>query len=150
MPIKNTKLVVAIGAVVAFAGLGVGQFKLQQHANAAAGSSVKAPAFEVDPFWPKPLPNHWLLGNVIGIAIDNRDHVYIVHRNDRFAGTEMGLKNGASECCQPAPPVLEFDPDGNLVNAWGGPGEGYTWPSSNHGLEVDSKGNVWIGGNGGS
>jgi hypothetical protein len=108
------------------------------------------PSFKVDPFWPKPLPNHWLLGNVIGISIDARDHVYIVHRNDKFAATELGLKSGASECCQPAPPVIEFDPEGNVVHAWGGPGEGYTWPSSNHGLEVDSKGNVWIGGNGGS
>jgi DNA-binding beta-propeller fold protein YncE len=153
MPVKNTKLILAIGAVVAFAGLGVGQFKLQQHANAAAGASVKAPVFEVDPFWPKPLPNHWILGNVIGVAVDSRDHVYIVHRDsdDKFSrNTEIGLKAGVSECCTPAPPVLEFDPDGNLVRAWGGPGEGYTWPSSNHGLEVDSKGNVWIGGNGGS
>jgi DNA-binding beta-propeller fold protein YncE len=150
MQIRKSKVVLAVGLALVFAGLGVGQFMLQQKADAASGSGVSAPAFQVDPFWPKPLPNHWLLGNVIGIAIDARDHVYIVHRNDKFAGTEMGLKSGVSECCQPAPPVLEFDQEGNLIHAWGGPGEGYTWPSSNHGLEVDSKGNVWIGGNGGS
>jgi DNA-binding beta-propeller fold protein YncE len=150
MQFRKSKIVLAVGLALTFAGLGVGQFVLQQQANASNGSGVTAPAFQVDPFWPKPLPNHWLLGNVIGVAVDGRDHVYIVHRNDKFAGTEMGLKSGASECCQPAPPVLEFDRDGNLIHAWGGPGEGYTWPSSNHGLEVDSKGNVWIGGNGGS
>ena len=114
-----------------------------------------APMFEVDPFWPKPLPNHWLLGATIGVAVDSRDHVYIVHRNtpDQFAArTEVGLAQDPplSECCAPAPPVLEFDPEGNLVNAWGGPtdtGE-YEWPSSNHGIVVDHMDNVWIGGNG--
>ena len=145
--IKKSKWMWAPAFAVAFAGLGVAQLQLQQHADAAA---VAAPAFQVDPFWPKPLPNHWLLGNVIGVAVDSRDHVYIVHRNDKFAATEIGLKSGVSECCQPAPPVIEFDPEGNVVRAWGGPGEGYNWPSSNHGMEVDSKGNVWIGGNGGS
>jgi DNA-binding beta-propeller fold protein YncE len=48
----------------------------------------------------------------------------------------------------PAPPVLEFDPAGNLVNAWGGAGHGYDWPESNHGIAIDDKNNVWIGGNG--
>ena len=54
----------------------------------------------------------------------------------------------ASECCAPAPPVLEFDEAGNLIGHWGGPGPGYDWPASNHGITVDYKGNVWIGGNG--
>jgi DNA-binding beta-propeller fold protein YncE len=150
MSVKKSKVAAAVALALGFVGLGIGQLTLQQQADAA---SAKAPVFEVDPFWPKPLPNHWIMGNVIGIAIDGRDHVYIVHRNtdDRFARTtEIGLKAGVSECCTPAPPVLEFDPAGNLVHAWGGPGEGYKWPSSNHGLEVDSKGNVWIGGNGGT
>ena len=149
MAIKKSKLILAAAFAVTFVGLGVGEYRLEQQAK-AADNAVMAPTFQVDPFWPKPLPNHWLLGNVIGIAIDARDHVYIVHRNDKFAGTELGLKSGVSECCQPAPPIIEFDPEGNMVQAWGGPGEGYTWPSSNHGLEVDSKGNIWIGGNGGT
>jgi DNA-binding beta-propeller fold protein YncE len=143
------KWVLAAALAVAFAGLAVGQFHLQQTADAAANV---APSFQVDPFWPKPLPNHWILGRVIGVAVDARDHVYIIHRdqNEMFRGaTEIGLKLGVSECCSPAPPVLEFDPEGNLVRHWGGPGEGYTWPASNHGMEVDSQGNVWIGGNGG-
>ena len=53
-----------------------------------------------------------------------------------------------AQCCAPAPPVLEFDAAGNLVGHWGGPGQGYDWPDSNHGITVDYKGNVWIGGNG--
>jgi hypothetical protein len=153
MAVTKIKVAVATALALGFAGLGLGQFKLQQHAEAAAAVQTKAPAFQVDPFWPKPLPNHWILGNVIGVAVDSRDHVYIVHRDQAamFRGaTEIGLKMGVSECCTPAPPVLEFDPEGNLVKAWGGPGEGYTWPASNHGLEVDSEGNIWIGGNGGS
>jgi len=48
----------------------------------------------------------------------------------------------------PAPPVLSFDQAGNLIQHWGGPGAGYEWPDSNHGITVDYKGNVWIGGNG--
>jgi hypothetical protein len=123
----------------------------------STATAVEAPMFEVDPFWPKPLPNHWLQGATIGVAVDSRDHVWIVHRNtpDQFgARTEIGLAQDPplSECCQPAPPVLEFDPDGNLVGAWGGPSDSgdYEWPLSNHGIEVDHMDNVWIGGNGSS
>ncbi|MCH7823443.1 MAG: hypothetical protein IH849_01460 [Acidobacteria bacterium] len=123
----------------------------------AAAAPDEVPLFEVDPFWPKPLPNHWLLGATIGVAVDSRDHVYIVHRNtpDQFAArTEVGAAQDppVSECCVPAPPILEFDPDGNLVDSWGGPVESgeYEWPDSNHGIEVDHMDNVWIGGNGGS
>jgi DNA-binding beta-propeller fold protein YncE len=142
-----------VGAVfIALIGaLGIGQSVLER--MSVASSAVQAPRFEVDPFWPKPLPNHWLLGSTIGLAVDAQDHVWIVHRggatlNER---TEMGAATNpktAQECCVPAPPVLEFDPAGNLVNSWGGPGEGYEWPDSNHGITVDYKGNVWIGGNG--
>jgi len=110
-----------------------------------------APSFQVDPLWPKPLPNHWVLGNVIGVGVDDRDHVFIVHRADTFDSlTEIGAVRKLSECCVPAPPVLEFDPAGNMVAAWGGPppDKAYVWPSSNHGVAIDNKGNVWIGGNG--
>jgi len=112
---------------------------------------VEAPSFEVDPFWPKPLPNHWLLGSVIGVDVDERDHVWIIHRSSATLDrNERGLEQQppTGECCAGAPPVLEFDPEGNLVGSWGGPGPGYEWPSSNHGIRIDYKGNVWIGGNG--
>jgi len=110
----------------------------------------QAPRFEVDPFWPKPLPNHWLLGSAVGVSVDSRDHVWIIHRGESLnAETEAtaGGNSPAGECCTAAPPVLEFDPEGNLVSYWGGPGDGYDWPSSNHGITVDHLDNVWIGGN---
>ena len=115
-----------------------------------ADSSTSGPLFEVDPFWPKPLPNHWLLGSTIGVAVDSRDHVLIVHRGN-LGDNEIPAALDpprAEECCFPAPPILEFDPEGNLVGNWGGPGEGYTWPNSNHGIVVDHMDNIWIGGNG--
>ena len=114
-------------------------------------NSVQAPYFEVDPLWPKPLPNHWILGSTIGVSVDERDHVWIIHRGSATLGNnEKGLELNppTGECCAGAPPVLEFDPEGNLVGHWGGPGEGYEWPASNHGITIDYKGNVWIGGNG--
>jgi DNA-binding beta-propeller fold protein YncE len=119
--------------------------------QASQGELVNAPAFEVDPLWPKPLPNHWLLGMTIGVWVDEQDHVWIIHRssatlNANERGAEVDPPTG--ECCRGAPPVLVFDPAGNLVRHWGGPGQGYEWPQSNHGIFVDYKGNVWIGGNG--
>jgi DNA-binding beta-propeller fold protein YncE len=169
-------------------------------------SSELVPTFEVDPLWPKPLPNHWILGQTIGVAVDARDHVWIVHRGDASlnimtegnnttgptwtvtsnqpwlalpgasrGGTGSGtlsfsitgaapkepatgtltvtvtgsqpLKESPAACCSGAPPVLEFDQAGNLVGHWGGPGPGYEWPGANHGITVDYKDNVWIGGN---
>ena len=117
------------------------------HASAA---TVMAPRFEVDPLWPKPLPNHWVIGQTIGVSVDAQDHVWIIHRAGSLEPKEIytAANPPAADCCLPAPPVLEFDQEGNLIGHWGGPGQGYDWPSSNHGITVDYKGNVWIGGNG--
>ena len=143
---RNWATVAAL--VAGIAALGIGQAALEA---ATQGRAVQAPSFEVDPFWPAPLPNHWVLGSVIGVGVDNRDHVFIVHRQQTLnARTEIGAAASPpiGECCVAAPPVLEFDAQGKFVNGWGGPGEGYTWPESNHGIAVDGKDNVWIGGNG--
>jgi hypothetical protein len=135
-------------AIALFAVLGVGQAWLQNIAQAQA-RTVEAPKFEVDPLWPKPLPNHWVLGMTIGIWVDDQDHVWIIHRGaDTLHANERALELKVGECCAAAPPVLVFDAAGNLVRSWGGPGAGYEWPQSNHGVHVDYKGNVWIGGNG--
>ncbi len=136
-------------AIALFLALNLGQQQLQQTAEAVNNDRM-IPHFEVDPFWPQPLPNKWILGRTIGIAVDERDHLFVVHRdqNSMFMNQEIGLTLGRAECCTAAPPILEFDADGNLINAWGGPGDGYTWPESNHGIEVAPDGNVWIGGNG--
>ena len=118
--------------------------------QAAAASGPMAPRFEVDPFWPKPLPNHWLLGSAIGVSVDSRDHVFIIHRAQSLnldTEASAGKNTPATECCAIAPPVIEFDADGNVVGSWGGRGEGYDWPTSNHGITVDHMDNVWIGGN---
>ena len=115
----------------------------------AQDGGVQAPRFEVDPVWPKPLPNHWVLGMTIGIWVDDQDHVWIIHRGAAtLHANERALELKVGECCAAAPPVLEFNEAGDLIGSWGGPGEGYDWPSSNHGIDVDFKGNVWIGGNG--
>lgn len=120
---------------------------------ATQGGTVQAPRFEVDPFWPRPLPDHWLLGSATGIAIDERDHVFVVHLTDSFTArteTGAGTITPDGECCSPAPNVLEFDPDGNLVRSWGGPGPGHDWPAQNAGITIDPAGNLWIGGMGGT
>ena len=148
---KRIKLAVGASLTLAVAAMGA-QWLTEEPAVAQSGAMVETPTFEVDPFWPKPLPNNWIIGRSIGVEVDDRDHVFMVHRDQdsMFGGiTEIGLKMGVSECCTPAPPILEFDPEGNLVNAWGGPGDGFTWPASNHGIAVAPNGNVWIGGNGG-
>jgi hypothetical protein len=140
------------------AALGTAWITVEKKA-AVQAAGVQAPRFEVDPMWPKPLPNHWLMGNVIGVSVDSQDHIWIIHRQgsleameDYAAPNPPGAKRQKgvveSECCAPAPAVLEFDEQGNLLAHWGGTdGPGYVWPASNHGITVDYKGNVWIGGN---
>jgi hypothetical protein len=139
----------------------------------AQGTAKQAPIFEVDPFWPKPLPNHWVTGSTIGLSVDAQDNVWTIHRpgsvEDNFKAADImagdtkaidteaqpGLPANRSlksypvgACCKVAPPVLVYDQAGSLVKSWGGPGEGYDWPDSNHGITVDHKGNVWLAGNG--
>lgn len=147
---KRSNLVIGGALVSAIALLAVGQATLE---GVVRAQTVEAPLFQVDPYWPKPIPNGWLYGTVIGVATNAQDNVFIVHRQNITANTEDGAQQDPplAECCSAAPPVLQFDPAGNLVRAWGGPvatGE-YVWPESNHGLAVDDEGNVWIGGNGG-
>jgi DNA-binding beta-propeller fold protein YncE len=118
---------------------------------ALSAQAVQAPRFTVDPFWPRPLPTHTLLGSLTGLAIDAQDHVWAVNLTNSFTTrTETGADQDPplGECCVPQAPVLEFDAAGNLVGHWGGPGAGYTWPSANAGIAVDDKGNVWIAGTG--
>ena len=150
---RNRSLVIATIGVGLFVVLSVGQASLER--TVAAQGGPHAPMFEVDPLWPRPLPNHWLLGSTIGVAVDPQDHVWIIHRgaatlserNESPAAADPPI---AEECCVAAPPVLEFDQAGTLVGHWGGPGEGYEWPQSNHGITFDHQGNLWIGGNGGN
>jgi DNA-binding beta-propeller fold protein YncE len=107
------------------------------------------PRYVVDPFWPKDLPDNLLLGQVAGIAIDNQDNIWVVHRPRSLVDDEKGAQKNPPEtrCCMPAPPVLQFAPDGRLLRSWGGPGEGYDWPKTEHGIHIDKDANVWVAGN---
>jgi hypothetical protein len=171
--VKRNLLIGAI-FIAALGLLGITERVLEQSAEAQAKSAVQVPIFEVDPFWPKTMPQKWVFGQTIGLGIDEKDQVWIIHRgNDpgNLDGTEFahppagqapgGAGPGAakggyyqpgsqvSECCDPAPPVVAFDQAGNVVHSWGGPSLHPDWPDSNHGIIVDQKGIVWIGGNGG-
>ncbi len=99
-------------------------------------AAPERPLFQVDPAWPK-IPNGWALGQVSSAAADANDHIWVLHRS---RVVRAGQKTG--------PPVMEFDAAGNFIQGWGGPGDGYEWPRSEHGIFVDYKGFVWIGGNG--
>lgn len=107
-----------------------------------AQSPNEAPSYAVDANWPKPLPNRWLVGAVVGVAVDSSDHVWIVHRPATLQPNEI------RSIWRAAPPVIEFDPEGTVVSAWGGPGDGYDWPDLEHGIHVDEDGYVWLGGGG--
>jgi DNA-binding beta-propeller fold protein YncE len=130
-------------------------FSLAIAVLALAAGCVQTPTrepsggFQVDTSWPKPLPNNWILGQVAGVAVDARDHVWIIQRPKTLVDEEKGaaFNPPRAKCCVPAPAVIEFDIDGSVLRAWGGPGPGYEWPENEHGIYVDHDGNVWIGGN---
>src|SRR5271163_843027 len=147
-----------------------------------ASSTGQTPGFVVDPSWPRPLPNNWLLGQIGGLYVDRHDHIWVYNRPRTLTNEEAGLEgplpgavdqkgqpvNGLgqvrtygsiADCCKAAPSVLEFDTDGKLLRAWGGPADpgfiggkckaeaGCIWPNSEHGIYVDQNDNVWISGN---
>ncbi len=154
----NGRRFVGVSLIALMAALGAGQLILSK--AAAQGDGREAPRFEVDPLWPKPMKNNWVLGQAIGVNVDSQDHIWIIHRGwdpaaldntelaDPLTGNNAGMHVG--ECCNPSPPVMEFDQEGNMLQAWGGPSESgeYEWPASNHGIVVDDEGFVYIGGNG--
>src|SRR5271167_3123512 len=129
---KRKHLVSAIFLTLLTA-LAVGSVVFQKKAVVEA-AGVQAPRFEVDPMWPKPLPNHWILGQTIGVSVDAQDHIWIIHRAGSLEAGEVHATTNppTAQCCAAAPPVLEFDEAGDLIGHWGGPGQGYDWPNSNH------------------
>jgi len=96
-----------------------------------------APKFEVDPTWPKSLPENWVTGQVSGVCVDGRDHVFIVNRNNITAKE--------AEVSRQAPPFIEFDTDGKVVNSFG---DWKTAPNTTHGCIIDHENNFWTAGNG--
>ena len=133
-----------------FAALAVGQHLLDPTIAARGQGAGQVPRFQVDSLWPKPLPHRWIMGSVVGVSVASTDRIWMIHRPSSLSDNERAaaLDPPLAACCVPAPPILVFDQEGNLVDSWGGPGAGYQWPQSEHGLYVDDKDNVWIGGNG--
>ena len=119
-----------------------------QAADTRIEGAPGGPRFQVNPFWIKPLPHQWILGQVAGVAVDRHDHVWIVHRPKSLSVDELGLFHKSAKCCVAAPPVIELDPQGKVVRAWGGPGQGYDWFENEHGIYVAPNGDVWLAGNG--
>lgn len=112
-----------------------------------------APAYQVQPFWPQPLPNHWVFGSITGVAVDAQDHVWVTHRGAAsLENNEKGMMltpPTSSVCCIAAPVVMEFDTNGKLVSSFGEVGkEPAGWPVSPGSLAVDGKGNIWVTGAG--
>jgi DNA-binding beta-propeller fold protein YncE len=107
------------------------------------------PQFLVDPFWPKPLPNNWILGQVAGIRVDRFDHIWVVQRPGSLTKRDRAAEQNPpqAKCCVAAPPVLVFDQSGNLIRHWGGPGQGYNWPKSEHSIYIDDNDFIWLAGN---
>ena len=124
--------VMALAAAIALSG----------HLTAASAQAPAPPRmiphFEVDPSWPK-LPSKWVWGQVSSVSIDSQGHAWILQRPSTVRNDQKGMA---------APPVLEFDEAGNFIQGWGGPGQGYDWPETEHGIYADPKGFVWLGGNG--
>jgi len=149
-----------------------------------ASPTGKTPGFVADPAWPQPLPHNWLVGQLGGLYVDQHDHIWVYNRPRTMTNEEAGLEDAVpgatndkgqpidgigqprvygaiADCCKAAPSILEFDADGKLLKAWGGPSDpgfiggkckeeaGCIWPQSEHGIYVDQKDNVWISGNSG-
>ena len=144
---RNLRILAAMAVVLA---IGLASAVLYQEPVSAQNGGPRAvPKFEPDPSWPKLLPNNYMLGQVGGIYVDSHDHIWVTSRprtlddNDTYAA----LNPPQADCCIPAPPVIEFDAEGNFIQGWGGPGSTPGWPDNEHGTFVDHKDNVWIGGN---
>lgn len=135
---------IAVGAV-ALAMLNSTGCEEGQVAQAAQDQPA---TFQVDPWWPPQLPDNWILGQASGIAVDGRDHVWVLHRPTTIDPVQAGAGQDppVSMCCVPAPPLLELDPEGAVVAAWGDAPEGYEWPAEAHGVYADHEGNIWVGG----
>src|SRR6266446_7234909 len=93
--------------------VGVGTSVLDRRASVEA-AAVMAPRFEVIPMWPKPLPNHWILGQTIGVTVDSQDHIWIIHRAGTLEPGEVHATTSPriAQCCAPAPPILQFNEEG--------------------------------------
>lgn len=144
-----------VGFIAAILLAGCAQTPLVAQRIEGATEASGGPRYAVDATWPKPLPNNWILGQVAGIAVAQDQTIWMIHRPLTLTEDERGstLTPKRSKCCSAAPPVLQFDRAGNLLKSWGGKaaagyaGAPFDWPANEHGIYVDPKGDVWVGGN---
>lgn len=135
--IRRTNIALGVIAAAAVLLAAARPGVLSATSQPSSKAPAAAPSFQVDPYWPKPLPNDWLVGNVVGVAVDSHDNVWVTHRPRSQAGADK------------TPPVLAFDQAGNLIHSWGGKEISPEWGTQEHGLYVDHQDNVWVGFGGG-
>jgi len=133
----RVSLAVLMASVVAAGAAGERLSSDELAAQATQAQARSLPTFEVDRAWPK-VPPQWKLGDASSIAIDAQDNVWVLHRPRTLKPEQAAMA---------APPVIVFDPAGNYIKAWGGAGDGYQWPEREHGIHIDGRGFVWLGGN---
>ena len=136
----RTRTRLALTACAAIIAMGAYGLSTPRDAVAAQAQTRMVPKFEVDPSWPK-LPAKWIFGQVSSVSIDEKGHAWVLQRPSTVRADQKAKGMAA-------PPVLEFDENGNYVQGWGGPGAGYDWPETEHGIYADPRGFIWVGGNG--
>lgn len=100
------------------------------------------------------LPDDMAVGRGRGLDISPDGHIWMAHSTEAIESQQegrilLGLDGpnpDGFECCSAAPPILEFDAEGNFVQGWGGPSDEYDWPRGIHGLHFDHTGHIWIAG----
>jgi DNA-binding beta-propeller fold protein YncE len=136
-------------ALAAGLGMAVAAGGVRQATLGAEQASAAAPAFRVDPTWPQEFPNHWVMGAVTGVFVDAKDHVWITNLPETLTEEELYEMQTPpmGTCCKPAPPVIELDQSGKVVQGWGQGSMDDTsnWPRNPHGIFVDHTDHVWIG-----
>src|ERR1700694_4739362 len=143
----TSKRYVYLGTIGLGLAVGIGVLSIEPVAAPPKAAQLTAPLFQVDPFWPKPLPDNWVTGEVGGTCIDSQDHVFIVTRGFQTGGlvSPEGV-GGFPVKSKASPPVIEFDPAGKVVHAWGDPslvaagpnaGKNAVLPNGTHGCFVD-------------
>jgi hypothetical protein len=153
------KAIAASSLFALFVVLGVAVLTVDQNVTAQAqvntltNADDLVPIYEVDPSWPNvPLPNNWVIGNVIGVDVDDNDNVWMIHRPAALTNNEIPLYHNPPtgvDCCMPAPPVLVFNAAGDLINSFGPlVAGGEFWADAEHGMFVDHTGSMWTGGGG--
>ena len=134
---KNLSRAILVAWVIVIVLEVIWLFGTQAAAQTSLAPARNLPMFEVDASWPK-VPTKWKLGDVSSIAVDAQGNSWVLHRPRTLKPDQAAMA---------APPILVFDPAGSFIKAWGGAGSGYEWLEQEHGIHIDYKSFVWLGGN---